>query len=122
MTTFREINVITVRRYCYLLLSLAFLTHVHRSRVSAAEDRSFAQSAAQPGAIRIEVEPERALFDRPLQIRLHNCPPGERITVRASAIDGKGEVWTSKAMFAPGNSTTLDIGQAVIPGRELSRN
>src|SRR6185503_6804715 len=106
VTTFCETHVITVRRYCCLLLVLLFLAH----------HQSFAQLPAQSGAIRLEVEPERALFDRPLQIRLGNCPPGERITVRASAIDGEGEVWTSMAMFAPGNSTTLEIGQAVSLG------
>ncbi len=48
---------------------------------------------------RLELTPERALMDEPVQIRVLGCSPQQRITLTAQMTDDGGRRWNSRATF-----------------------
>jgi dienelactone hydrolase len=51
------------------------------------------------GKPRIEIAPESAFADEPVQIKLAGFEPGRRVTLRASLDDDAGNRWQSHAVF-----------------------
>lgn len=64
------------------------------------------QSHGTPG---ISIAPARGLTDAPLAISLHGFPPGERVTLRASARDEQDRRWRSEAVFVADAEGRVDV-------------
>ena len=61
---------------------------------------------------RIEVEPDRALVDEPVSIRLRGFDPRKQVTLKAETVDESGVEWVSYAIFATDSSGQVDLGTA----------
>ncbi|TWJ24510.1 acyl-CoA thioester hydrolase/bile acid acetyltransferase-like protein [Micromonospora endolithica] len=59
---------------------------------------------------RIEVDRPNATADTPVRIRVTGAEPGERVVVRAEAVDRAGVTWRSTASFAADGGGTVDLG------------
>ena len=69
------------------------------------------QSSPKPGdptGPRVVVEPEAALIDAPVSIRVEGLASGDRITLRAST-DTYGSLWSARAEFVAGPDGVVDV-------------
>ncbi len=66
---------------------------------------------------RITVTPTRALVDTPLEVQLSGFASGQKITVRAKAVDAMGTAWVSQAVYETGADGNVDLNtQAPVSG------
>lgn len=72
-------------------------------------------SAPAAGGPRIEVSEEPSGVWEPIHLRLVALPPGERVTVRASARSSAsaGDPWSSQAVYAVPSSGVVDLDRDV---------
>jgi dienelactone hydrolase len=73
--------------------------------------------------VRIEVDRKESFYDQPVAIRIHECPPGAAVTVRAAALDDLQRRWESQAVFMAGPHGTIDLARdaassGTYPGRD----
>lgn len=67
-----------------------------------------APSADATGRARLTVEPQAALIDAPVVIRLEGLRPREEVTIRATTNDSEGRPWCSEALFRAGVNGVVD--------------
>jgi len=67
-----------------------------------------APSADATGRARLTVEPQVALIDAPVVIRLEGLRPREEVTIRATTNDSEGRLWRSEAVFRAGANGVVD--------------
>jgi dienelactone hydrolase len=60
---------------------------------------------------RIEITPEGALADEPLEMRLAGFGPHQRVDLRASLDDDAGNVWEAHAVFTCDADGTVDLSR-----------
>ena len=66
---------------------------------------------------RIDITPELALMDAPVQIRLLHFAPHQRVVLAAQMTDDGGWRWTSRAVFQADATGTVDLAsQAPLEG------
>lgn len=66
---------------------------------------------------RIDITPELALMDVPVQIRLLHFAPHQRVVLAAQMTDDGGWHWTSRAVFQADATGTVDLAsQAPLEG------
>ncbi|SRR5579885_37140 len=63
--------------------------------------------------MKIEAAPLDAMYDEPIRIRLSGFPALRRITLRASAIDGRNHHWNSDAAFLANPDGVVDL--SIVP-------
>ena len=63
------------------------------------------------GSFELEVAPEIAPIDAPIQIRVRGLEAGESVIVRASTVDASDVTFSSWARFAASDVGTLDLSQ-----------
>jgi dienelactone hydrolase len=68
-------------------------------------------SAPSPAGPRFEVSEEPSGVWQPVHLRLVSLPPGERVTVQASAV--AGGTWTSRAVYSVPSSGVVDLDRDV---------
>jgi dienelactone hydrolase len=62
-------------------------------------------------AYQLDVAPRQALVDEPVSIRVSQARPGQKLTIRASAIDELDKRWQSYAVFTADEQGVVDVGR-----------
>src|SRR6266550_4421578 len=62
-------------------------------------------------AYQLDVAPRQALVDEPVSIRVSQAQPGQKLTIRASAIDELDKRWQSYAVFTADEQGVVDVGR-----------
>src|SRR5918995_3416235 len=83
-----------------------------RSSITVALALALAASVAPPadaaGRARLTLQPQVALIDAPVSIRLEGLRPRQEVTIRATTSDGEGRPWRSEAVFRAGLNGVVD--------------
>lgn len=59
----------------------------------------------------LEVSPSQAMVDQPVSIRVTQCQPNERVSIRAELVDGADERWSSQADFVTDAKGAIDTSK-----------
>jgi dienelactone hydrolase len=69
------------------------------------------ETKAHPSEVRVEIEPTRALYDKPISLKVFSLPADQPVMLRTMTVDSNRELWESVATFMAAPDGTLDISK-----------
>ncbi len=61
--------------------------------------------------VSIEIHPKTSLYHKPIDIKIYNLPPNQRVILTLKTVDARSKTWSSKAIYISNNQGKIDLSK-----------